>query len=229
MRKRLLSCLTGWFAGVLLLTLTGACEEEVYETGDGELSYMQADFALVYSDHNRDLVRARTDEGTELRFEEPVMYDWVATADSMYRGLVYYNNKVKDGSVEVIGVTQVLCASPKKPSDFKEIHTDPLLLESAWLSCNSSFLNLGMYIKTGIPDQVDTRQSVGIVGDTVVAHANGHKNIHLTLYHHQNGVPEYYSARLWMTVWLSDVQKDDTVTLQANSYDGLLERRLVAE
>ena len=50
-----------------------------------------------------------------------------------------------------------------------------------------------------------------------------------TLFHDQNGVPEYYSSQLWVSLRLSDMEKADTVVLHVNTYDGMKERRLVVE
>ncbi len=206
-----------------------SCESETYETGDGKLSYMRADFAMAYTDRKPALYRAETDEGTQLTFSEPISIKWAAVPDSVYRALVYYNNKVEDGKVEVKVVSQVLTMYPVKPGQLKTLHTDPLTCESIWLSKDNSFLNLGLYLKTGTPDDSDARQTVGVVRDTVMTWPSGHRLHEYTLLHNQSTVPEYYSVRLWASVHTEGLEPSDTILLHVNTYEGMQERRLLVE
>ena len=219
---------TGLLAAAMLTALW-SCKEDVYETGDGDLSYLRADFAMAYTDSQAAFFRAETDEGNQLSFSKPYATKWATVADSVYRALVYYNNKVEDGKVEVVVATQVLTVWPMQRERLKKLITDPVHCESAWLSKDAAFLNLGLRLKTGTPDQVDARQSVGVLRDTVVTHPSGHRLHEFTLFHDQNGVPEYYSSQLWVSLRLSDMEKADTVVLHVNTYDGMKERRLVVE
>ena len=224
--RRLLS--SGLLAAAVLTALW-SCKEDVYETGDGDLSYLRADFAMAYTDSQAAFFRAETDEGAQLAFSKLYATKWATVADSVYRALVYYNNKVEDGKVEVVVATQVLTVWPMQRERLKKLITDPVHCESAWLSKDASFLNLGLRLKTGTPDQADARQSVGVMRDTVVAHPSGHRLHEFTLFHDQNGVPEYYSSQLWVSLRLGDMEKADTVVLHVNTYDGMKERRLVVE
>ena len=224
--RRLFS--TGLLA-TAVLTALWSCKEDVYETGDGDLSYLRADFAMAYTDSQAAFFRAETDEGAQLAFSKLYATKWATVADSVYRALVYYNNKVEDGKVEVVVATQVLTVWPMQRERLKKLITDPVLCESAWLSKDAAFLNLGLRLKTGTPDQADARQSVGVLRDTVVTHPSGHRLHEFTLFHDQNGVPEYYSSQLWVSLRLSDMEKADTVVLHVNTYDGMKERRLVVE
>jgi len=224
--RRLFS--TGLLA-TAVLTALWSCKEDVYETGDGDLSYLRADFAMAYTDSQAAFFRAETDEGAQLAFSKPYATKWATVADSVYRALVYYNNKVEDGKVEVVVATQVLTVWPMQRERLKKLITDPVLCESAWLSKDAAFLNLGLRLKTGTPDQADARQSVGVLRDTVVTHPSGHRLHEFTLFHDQNGVPEYYSSQLWVSLRLDGMEAADTVVLHVNTYDGMKEHRLVVE
>ena len=55
MRKLLVS------VPVVLLALLAACEQEVYEKGDGELSYLRADFVEAFVNADKEVSRVLTD------------------------------------------------------------------------------------------------------------------------------------------------------------------------
>ena len=76
---------------MLLSMLCWACTSESYDTGDGSLSYMCADFVEAKTDNEALLSSATTDDGTEIIFQPKVKADWIKTKDSVYRALLYYN------------------------------------------------------------------------------------------------------------------------------------------
>ena len=95
----------------ILLYAFSACSNEAYDTGDGSLSYMRADFVEANTDGNANIISATTDEGTVLTLSPSVQADWTTTKDSTYRALLYYNI-AKDNSsntdVEHIAISDVL-------------------------------------------------------------------------------------------------------------------------
>lgn len=59
-----------------------------------------------------------------------------------------------------------------------------------------------------------------------MVNADGTTTQHLTLYHDQGGVPEYYSQRTYVSIPLSDIHAD-FIILTINTYDGGKERKII--
>ena len=229
--KKQLSHLSKLFL-ILLLTCVSmfSCTTEDYETGDGEYSYVRADFVETKTNYDGAFVSAVTDHGVQLMFNSPLVVSWKATADSTYRALLYYSredNVVKPVSVVTVSVPNVRMTSALKRS----VKTDPVTWESAWQSKKNEYVNLGIVLKTGKPDDKDNRHVVGMVCDTVIAHANGRRHARLRFYHDQNNIPAYYSTFIYMSIPMSKlpqkIEHGDTVTVGVNSFQGMTEKSFV--
>lgn len=201
-----------------------ACETEDYETGDGELSYMRADFADIHTSEAKKVDYACTDNGDSLLVRPFYNCEWAATPDSIYRALLYYDVKTKGtGEVEAIAIKQVLALRMLQTSKMKEVHTDPLVFESAWVSPNKKYLNLGLYVKSG-KIEGDDRQTVGMLCDTIYTRDDGRRLFSLRMFHHQNNIPEYYSVRVYASVPLDSINPGDSILLNVNTYEGEVNR-----
>ncbi len=221
MKKILLLCLCGLFFG---------CTTEEYESGDGELSYLRADFVMAYADANKNISSAVTDEGEQLSWKKNFAPKWAEKADTTYRALLYYN-KV-EGEVDPVSIVSVSVPRIRKTSDVKDkVYTDPVTFESAWKSVNNRFLNLGLQLKTGTPTVIDAKQVIGMLCDTIIQREDGSKDISLRLYHHQNNVPEYYSASLYLSIPFDqlpcDITRGDVVSITLNTYKGEVRKEFV--
>ena len=212
------------FPFLCVLLLGVACTSEDYDTGDGDLSYLRADFSDVYSNGKALLVSAMTDEGDSLLFRQQVKTSWTTTPDSCYRALLYYN-KVK-GQADVMSVKSVLVPSVRERSADKpeEIKEDPVKVIGAWVSTNGRYLNLDLELMTGKDDGEVVSQTVGVYCDSVVTDDSGRQHVALSLYHDQNNCPEYYSAEVYMSIPLARIpcalRHDDEVTFRINTYSG---------
>ena len=208
-------------AAVVLMLWTTACTTEDYETGNGEYSYLKADFAEVHTTEAKKVVNARTDDGDSLVLQPPLECSWATVADTTYRALLYYSCEPgKTLEVEGFSAKQVLVLNTKEVKNETKVVTDPLILESAWISPNGKYLNLGMYVKTGVSDIKDVYQTLGMVRDTIITSEDGVHVHHLRLYHNQNGVPEYYSSRIYTSTPLAPFAKGDELRVEINTYDG---------
>ena len=216
-RRRLLHLLA-----LLSCCLFLSCETDNYESGDGKFSNVRADFAEVHTNHNGQLYGFMTDDGDSLTFASPATYKWATTADSTYRAIVYYN-KV-EGKADVISVSTVSVPAIIPMWKVKEMKTDPVRLESSWLSRNRRYANLGVNLLTGTEEGKDERQVLGMFCDTLLVHDNGHKHLQLRLYHDQNGVPQYYTSRGFVSIPLQKhpyrLGTGDTLSVTVNTYDG---------
>ena len=111
--------------------LSAGCSSDSYDTGDGNYSYLTADFALVTTDASAALVAASTDDGASLSFDRPYKAGWTAKPDTVYRALVYYDKKPTE-KVALRAVTQIPVMAVHKPEDVKEMTDAPLGVEGVW-------------------------------------------------------------------------------------------------
>lgn len=206
------------------LTLA-SCKHNSYDSGDGELSYMRADFTEAHTVMSKQLDNAVTDDGDKVVFSHLYSCEWASKADSTYRALVYYNKVDGLNEVSVVAVSNipVLRFSTKPEDNLPENKkTDPVAFESAWLSKNKKWLNIGFALKTGQADKQDSKQLLGCYCDEVKTLDNGCKEYHLSLYHAQNGVPEYYSSRMFASIPTEGLSQGDKIIININDYKGVV-------
>lgn len=106
------------------------------------------------------------------------------------------------------------------------VKTDPLQFESLWLATNRRYLNLSIIVLTGKADDEELQQTVALVQDSLVEHADGKRTACYRLFHDQGNVPQYYSSQHYLSLPLSSIQAD-TLRLSIQTYDGLLEKTVV--
>lgn len=204
---------------VTALLMLSACKNDSYESGDGQYSYLQADFVEANTSASKELVSARTDDGDMLLFSPHVFKEWASTPDSVYRSLLYYNKVNDDRTTEVYSIVQIPVVKIHKLKGTDEISTDPLFLKSAWISKNRKYLNLYFGIKTGVEDGNDNIQTLSVVYDPDVDNSNDSRNPYIKVVHKQNGVPEYYTSYGYISVPLNDFALGTTIHLSVNTYD----------
>ncbi len=204
---------------VTALLMLSACKNDSYESGDGQYSYLQADFVEANTSASKELVSARTDDGDMLLFSPHVFKEWASTPDSVYRSLLYYNKVNDDRTTEVYSIVQIPVVKIHKLKGTDEISTDPLFLKSAWISKNRKYLNLYFGIKTGVEDGNDNIQTLSVVYDPDVNNSNDSRNPYIKVVHKQNGVPEYYTSYGYISVPLNDFSLGTTIHLSVNTYD----------
>jgi len=212
---------------LLLLSaiLLNACEIDSYETGDGSYSYLKAEFVEAHSAEGGSVDWADTDEGVHLILSPQASATWAKTPDSLYRALLYYNN-VGETTVEPISISQVLTLKWRSREQVDTVYEDPLQFESAWISGNKKYLNIGFFVKSGQSEGIDQTQQVGILCDSMRTDADGKRHVFLRMMHHQNGVPQYYSVRGYASVPLADTLRDSRFHLVVPTYDGVVEKDL---
>lgn len=204
---------------VTALLMLSACKNDSYESGDGQYSYLQADFVEANTSASKELFSARTDDGDMLLFSPHVFKEWASTPDSVYRSLLYYNKVNDDRTTEVYSIVQIPVVKIHKLKGTDEISTDPLFLKSAWISKNRKYLNLYFGIKTGVEDGNDNIQTLSVVYDPDVNNSNDSRNPYIKVVHKQNGVPEYYTSYGYISVPLNDFALGTTIHLSVNTYD----------
>lgn len=216
------------FKALLLMALIGmaSCQNEGYDTGDSEYSYITAELALLHTNSNKAVAYATLDDGSSLQFASKFTTKWTDKSDTVYRALLYYD-KALDGSttVNARGVTQVPVIGVVKQEDVKNMCTDPLDIESVWMAKNKTFINLSLLLKSGTTES-DNRQSIGIVELSRSVDADNRKRVVLQVYHDQGSVPQYYTVQQYASIDLTKLDAD-IVEIQANTYNGV--KRFVVE
>ena len=209
-------------SAVSLFVFATSCEQELYDRGDSEYSLMRADFVEAFVDNNKQVEYVVTDDNDRLQLVTPYAAQWIQRADTTYRAVLYYNNV--RGKAEVLGLSKVSTAQIRKPREFKSgVKTDPLGMESVWLSGNRKYLNLCLILKTGAVDDENTVQTLGIIGDSIVADPDGRRTYQLRVFHNQGDVPEYYSQRVYFSVPVSGLEVD-SLQLSINTYKGVVSK-----
>ena len=213
-----------------LMLLPASCTQDTYEKGEGTYSLMRGDFAEGYVNTDRAMISITTDDGDLLPLKEPYKDQWITSADTTYRCMLYYN-KVEGSNgqpmADVISMGPVPCPSIRRMADMRdEFRTDPVKFESAWMSRSMRYLNMSIQVKTGITDDTAAVQRLSIVADTLIRYADHSSSLYLLLHHNQGGVPEYYSTTAYVSLPVDSIPAD-TVHLTINSYDGLVHKQFV--
>jgi hypothetical protein len=190
---------------------------------------MRGDFAEMHIGSDKKANAITTDDGDLLPLKELFSSQWISTADTTYRCILYYN-KVKgtDGkmSAEIISAGQVPCVQVKPLKKFEgEVHTDPVKFESIWMSKTGKYLNLSLQLMIGQTDDTTAIHQLGLLSDTLIVNPNGKRTLHVFLNHDQGKVPEYYSTQVYMSVQASTLDAD-SVSFKINTYSGIVEKTL---
>lgn len=211
---------------LLMATLAiSSCTIDYYEKGEGDYSLLQAEFANAHVNSQKQIDYVETDNGEQLHISEPVTREWAKTSDRFYRCMFYY--KKNEASVEVVSIGQVSEIGITPTDTLKkrniEVKTDPLTLESIWVSKNKRYLNASIYLKTGSTSDPDAIHKMGLVGDSIRKNADNTKTFCLRLRHDQGGMPEHYSVNTFFSLPLKDISiVVDSIQLTINTYDGIV-------
>lgn len=205
----------------LLSLMPVSCTNESYDTGDGGLSYLCADFVEARTTSDTIITEVVTDDGAALSISRPLRPSWASVPDTLYRALFYYN---KNGNpVEPLAISRVPVIIPRIQKD--SLLTDPVGVESVWMSASGKYVNISLLIKTGIPDSVDARQWISVVYSPHTPNwgAGGLYGVQdtLLLLHSQNSVPEYYTSRMYVSIPTAALPSRDVVNIRVNTYGGM--------
>ena len=207
------------------LIVLSSCETDSYEKGEGRYSLLQADFASLTVNEEKQGVSFLTDEGENYLLSNPLKASWIETADTIYRTYLYYN-KVDDGkaTIQSIGLLPTLIARDAK--DFKRQPQDPVGLESSWLTRDGKYINMGLLLKNGRDDEgKEGVHALSLLLDEVRQNADHTQTACYRLLHEQGEAPEYYTNRRYVCILLPTKERPDSVCLTVNTYDGVVVRK----
>ena len=91
---------------------------------------------------------------------------------------------------------------------------------------NHKYLNLTLTLKTGKTEDEKAVQTLAIVCDSIKKLPNSGRVFYLRLHHHQNGVPEYYSRRVFTSIPLNGFKQKDSIYLSINTYKGKVNKQI---
>lgn len=191
---------------------------------------MRADFAEALTDGSAAIISFTTDDGESLSLTQAYKPTWTEKGDTTYRALVYYNTvQQKSGTdaAELVMLGRVYVPTAQPSVEFKDgIKTDPVSLNSVWISKSQRWLNLDLSVKTGKSDDEEAAQTLGLVLNSAEQDSNGHTTVTLTLYHDQGTVPQYYSTACYISVSLFRepvaLSAGDTVVINIQTYNELI-------
>ena len=208
----------------LLMTacLFGACETDSYDKGEGKYSLMQADFAELTVNSEKQGTQFLTDEGEQYRLITPVTASWIQRPDTIYRAIVYFN-KTAAGEAQATAMGQMGVLRPIEHWRFKEQPQDPLGVESLWLTRNGKYINIGLLLKNGRVDDTEGTHAIALCQDTVLVNADLTRTAYYRLLHDQGDAPEYYTNRRYVSIQLPQ-DRPDSVRLSIDTYEGTLEK-----
>lgn len=202
-----------------------SCETDNYEKGEGKYSLMQADMAELSVNGQKYATSFLTDDGDNYQLINPYTAKWIETADTTYRTIIYYN-KVESGQAELKTISTVVTLQPIEHWRLKEQPQDPVGFESSWLAKNRRYLNIGLLVKTGRVSDEELPHQIGLAQDTVITHADGRQTVYYRLLHDQNGIPQYYTNRRYVSI-LMPQPLPDTIAFSLKTFDGTVRRTFV--
>lgn len=203
------------------LIYNSSCTQDSYDKGEGKYSLLRGDFVEAHTNGQKQIDYIITDDGEQLPMTKTYSAKWITTADSLYRCVLYYN-KVKDDhgrdAAEIVSMGQVPCPkiTPLSKLD-KEMKTDPVKFESAWMSKSGKYLNLSLWLMTGSTTDEDAAHHLAIVQDTVIVNPDHTRTAYLRLFHDQSGIPEYYSTQVYTSILTKEIDAD-SVRISINTY-----------
>lgn len=212
-----------WMYAILLLLLA-SCESDSYDKGEGELSLATAEFVEAHANDNKQMDYVITDNDERLTVSPQPSVKWMTTPDSLYRALLYYN-KVGEGIIEPLSITQVPTLSIYPDWMIQDIKTDPVTFESIWQSANGKYLNMAFYLKIGEVGKDAELHTISIIQDTIIQNADGTATSFMCLYHDQGDMPEHYSSKCYISIPRDSI-KADSVCMGINTYKGVLYKKV---
>lgn len=206
-------------ANVFAIFVITACSIDAYDKGEGEYSLMTAEMADIKVGSDKYVTILETDQNEQLKLAKPVKTKWIDKADTTYRALVYYK-LLSDGSVEAVSLKKAGVLTPhqlkEEEGQQEEMKTDPIYVESVWVSKNKKYVNMRLRLLTGSSEDEKAVQTIGAIHD-IENSTNDHE--HLVFYHDQGGQPEYYSTTAFVSIPLTEIHAD-TLTITVNTYSG---------
>lgn len=194
---------------------------------DDKYKNMKAELVELHTSMATRVNYAINDNDETLTFNPHMQVSWAERPDTLYRALLYYNNVGNSTDVQPVELAPVTVLWPKPIEKIDKMITDPVSFESAWMAQNGRYINLLVKIKTGDNGEGGQRQRIGIATNEVKEDDSGHKTYVYTLYHAQNGVPEYYSTNVYLSIPVAGINTGDKIVVNINDYKEMVTKEFI--
>ena len=146
------------------------------------------------------------------------------TADSTYRVVSRYA-PINDTEAKAYSFHQTISSLPKPEHEYKNIHTDPVSIQSIWRS--GDYLNLVLQIMVK-----DQEHRLAFIDHGITPNADGTQTLTLTLYHDRKYDIEGFDEKVYLSVPLwhykEKLNKGDTIVFRLNTYkEGMTSRTFI--
>jgi hypothetical protein len=194
---------------LFIACLTSACDEDEYAYPD-----VITEFMCLQTDAHGIGYRLITDDGKTMTIPEKQRPNDKLTPDSTYRVISKYVPKNDEADVYVL--QSVNAPLPKLESEFEEIHTDAVTIQSIWQS--GYYLNLILQVMVK-----DQKHQFAFIENGITRDSEGKQTLSITLFHNRNNDIEgfYRKAYLSIPLWYykDQLNKGDRIELHLNTYE----------
>ncbi len=219
---------------VLIIAISPSCTHESYETGDGDLSYYQQQWANLTIQNNI-LTGITLDDNSTLLPPDNLSISTSGASDTIVRCVIGYTQQSATQPITLYSATAVRIPNLLERNDTTEVTTDPLKLNSIFSSGSGKYINLSLGIMTGNDHDEDQLQTLYVTLDSLSTHNAG--AMYLTLCHDQNDVPQYYTQTVYLTILPHVSMEDshgqatdyapDTVNITIPTYEGEVTKQFI--
>lgn len=190
-------------------SLLCSCGEDDYVYPD-----VVTEFVCLQTDAQGTGYRLITDEGETMDIPVSQRPKDELTPDSIYRVISKY--VPKDNEADVYVLQSVNAPLPQAESQFEEVHTDAVSIQSIWRS--GDYLNLILQVKVK-----DQKHVFAFIDKGITTDADGGQTLSITLYHDRNNDVEGFYRKAYLSVPLwhykKQLKKGDLIELHLNTYE----------
>ena len=214
--KVLLKILSTFF----IVSLLCACGEEEYVYPD-----VLTEFVCLKTTEQGKGAQLITDEGKTWEIPESQRTSDNLTPDSIYRVVRKYVPLPDTEEADVYALQSVIAPLPKAESEFEDIHTDAVTIQSIWRSGDYLHLILQVMVK-------DKAHEYGFIDEGITTNEDGSRTLKLTLFHNRDNDVEGFYRKAYLSVPLWHYQDvltpGDLITFQLNTYkEGMTSRTFI--
>lgn len=199
----------------------------LYLTSCGEEEYVYPDLitemTCLRTDSEGFGTEIITDEGKVWHLQEGNRPDSL-TADSLYRVISRFA-PITDTEAKAYSFYSTVSSLPKAESEYPEIKTDPVSLQSIWRS--GDYLNIVLLVMVK-----DQKHELSFIENGITDNADGTQTLTLTLFHDRKNDVEGFDQKFYLSVPLWHYQgrlnKGDSIVFQLNTYkEGMTSRTFI--
>ena len=207
----------------LTLVLLSSCGEDDYTYPDVITSY-----ACLHTDNQGRGVLLKTDNGCAWHIDSQYQPAGL-TKDSVFRVVSQFDRmpqtQAADSIIRVYSLRMTISPLPVPRKAVKEMHTDPVSIQSIWKS--EGYLNLILEIR-----KKNKMHMFGFVEDTILKSTTGTNKLMLTFFHDRKGDTEAFDEKAYFSVPLQPYEEmlhtGDSIIFRLQTYkEGMTERTFI--